>query len=70
MLDPGDPNHLWLLHVLFLNDIDEDCQVFRDEWNCLLLVGAHRGLAQRQTQCLIWNTVCMITNLAQRQTNK
>ena len=34
MLDPGDPNHLWLLHVLFLDDIDEDCQVFRDEWNC------------------------------------
>jgi len=34
MLNPGDPNHLWLLHALFLDDIDEDCQVFRDEWNC------------------------------------
>ena len=32
--------------------------------------GLHRELAQRQTQCLVWNTICMITNLAQRQTNK
>jgi len=34
MLNPGDPNHLWLLHSLFLDDIDKDCQVFHDEWNC------------------------------------
>ncbi|KAI5995479.1 hypothetical protein EDD15DRAFT_2165128 [Pisolithus albus] len=33
-LNPYDPAHLWLLHVLFLNDVDGDCQVFQAEWNC------------------------------------
>ncbi|KAI9568349.1 hypothetical protein HD554DRAFT_2022330 [Boletus coccyginus] len=33
MLNPCDPNHLWLLHVLFLDAINDDCQRFRDEWN-------------------------------------
>ena len=33
-LDPGNPFHLWLLHTLFLNDVDRDGQTFRDEWNC------------------------------------
>ncbi|KAI5981790.1 hypothetical protein EDC04DRAFT_2593816 [Pisolithus marmoratus] len=33
-LDPGNPAHLWLLHLLFLADIDSDCQAFQAEWNC------------------------------------
>ncbi|KAI0734720.1 hypothetical protein BC629DRAFT_1585879 [Irpex lacteus] len=32
-LDRKNPNHLWLLHVLFLSDINEDCDLFTDEWN-------------------------------------
>lgn len=32
-LDPSVPGHLWLLHVLFLDDINDDCDQFRDEWN-------------------------------------
>jgi len=34
MLDAQNPTHLWLLHMLFLNDIDRDCQAFQEEWNC------------------------------------
>ena len=34
MLDAQDPSHLWLLHTLFLNDVDYDCQAFWEEWNC------------------------------------
>lgn len=32
-LDPDNPVHLWLLHHLFLNAINEDCRAFCDEWN-------------------------------------
>ena len=33
LLDAQDPAHLWLLHLLFLDDINQECQMFRDEWN-------------------------------------
>ncbi|KAJ7765055.1 hypothetical protein DFH07DRAFT_738012, partial [Mycena maculata] len=33
-LDRSNPHHLWLLHLLFLDLINEDCQDFRAEWNC------------------------------------
>lgn len=34
MLDPQNPSHLWLLHILFLDVINEDCVNFRQDWNC------------------------------------
>ncbi|KAJ7769858.1 hypothetical protein B0H16DRAFT_1715509 [Mycena metata] len=33
-LDRTNPHHLWILHLLFLDLINEDCAAFRDEWNC------------------------------------
>ncbi|KAJ7442957.1 hypothetical protein FB451DRAFT_1343823 [Mycena latifolia] len=33
-LDRRNPHHLWLLHLLFLNLINVDCDEFRAEWNC------------------------------------
>ncbi|KAJ7146580.1 hypothetical protein C8R44DRAFT_600207, partial [Mycena epipterygia] len=33
-LDRTNPHHLWLLHLLFLDMINEDCDDFRAEWNC------------------------------------
>ena len=33
LLDAQDPTHLWLLHLLFLDDINQECQTFRDKWN-------------------------------------
>ncbi|KAJ6481611.1 hypothetical protein DFH09DRAFT_1253181 [Mycena vulgaris] len=33
-LDRTNPHHLWLLHLLFLDLINEDCDDFRAEWNC------------------------------------
>jgi hypothetical protein len=32
-LDVSKPSHLWLLQVLFLKDINDDCQKFQQEWN-------------------------------------
>ncbi|KAJ8692156.1 hypothetical protein PTI98_009494 [Pleurotus ostreatus] len=32
-LDRHNPHHLWLIHVLFLNDINTDCQSFQATWN-------------------------------------
>ncbi|KAG1854302.1 hypothetical protein C8R48DRAFT_599092, partial [Suillus tomentosus] len=34
MLNPQNANHLWLLHALFLDDINQDCSDFQAEWNC------------------------------------
>ncbi|KZV59397.1 hypothetical protein PENSPDRAFT_595555 [Peniophora sp. CONT] len=32
-LDHKNPHHLWLIHSLFLQEIDNDCEVFRETWN-------------------------------------
>ena len=32
-LNPEKPEHLWLLHLLFLDDINNDCITFQQEWN-------------------------------------
>jgi hypothetical protein len=34
MLNPQNANHLWLFHMLFLDDINQDCSDFWAEWNC------------------------------------
>lgn len=38
-LDRNDPHHIWLLHYLFLDAINEDCQGFQDSWNAHPLSG-------------------------------
>ena len=38
-LDCKDPHHLWLVHVLFLDSINEDCQSFLEEWNAKPISG-------------------------------
>lgn len=32
-LDPSNPAHLWLLHLLFLDALNADCDEFRTQWN-------------------------------------
>ncbi|KAJ7759384.1 hypothetical protein DFH07DRAFT_772196 [Mycena maculata] len=32
-LDRKNPAHLWLLHCLFLDSINDDCKEFQTEWN-------------------------------------
>ncbi|KAJ7649692.1 hypothetical protein FB45DRAFT_961 [Roridomyces roridus] len=32
-LDRKNPSHLWLLHLLFLEEINQDCRDFQDDWN-------------------------------------
>src|SRR6201992_3767505 len=32
-LDRSDPHHLWLLHILFLDDVSKDCDDFCTGWN-------------------------------------
>ncbi|KAA1467872.1 hypothetical protein DENSPDRAFT_770437, partial [Dentipellis sp. KUC8613] len=40
-LDPGNPHHLWLLHSLFLGEINLDCETFRAHWNQHAVSGTH-----------------------------
>ncbi|KAJ6498082.1 hypothetical protein C8R47DRAFT_934187, partial [Mycena vitilis] len=39
-LDRGNPTHLWLLHRLFLEMINDDCRTFQTEWNAHPISGA------------------------------
>ncbi|TFK60363.1 hypothetical protein BDN72DRAFT_736080, partial [Pluteus cervinus] len=32
-LDRKKPHHLWLIHVLFLDEINQDCEEFELNWN-------------------------------------
>ncbi|KAF9440222.1 hypothetical protein P691DRAFT_688404, partial [Macrolepiota fuliginosa MF-IS2] len=32
-LDQRNPGHLWLLHYLFLESINNDCMDFQGNWN-------------------------------------
>ncbi|KAJ7122623.1 hypothetical protein C8R43DRAFT_899656, partial [Mycena crocata] len=32
-LDPDNPHHLWLLHYVFLDNINQDCREFQENWN-------------------------------------
>ena len=38
-LDRGNPHHIWLLHTLFLDEIQEDCDEFCKHWNSHPLSG-------------------------------
>ncbi|KAJ7728403.1 hypothetical protein B0H14DRAFT_2410054, partial [Mycena olivaceomarginata] len=31
--NPDNPHHLWLLHYLFLEEINQDCEEFQTQWN-------------------------------------
>jgi len=42
-LDRSDPHHLWLLHTLFLDNINHDCEEFRQDWNSHPLSGKGKG---------------------------
>jgi len=39
LLDRSDSHHLWLLQFLFLDDINQDCEEFRQDWNAHPLSG-------------------------------
>ena len=40
LLHRDDPQHRWLLHYLFLDLINQDCQKFCEEWNSHPISGA------------------------------
>lgn len=43
LLQRKDPNHRWLLHYLFLDEINTDCEKFADEWNSHPISGIAKG---------------------------
>jgi len=43
LLERMNPHHRWLLHYLFLDMINEDCQSFCEEWNAHPISGVGGG---------------------------
>ena len=44
-LDRDDPHHIWLLHTLFLEDIQHDCDEFTENWNRHPLSGKGQNMS-------------------------
>jgi len=44
-LDKDDPHHIWLLHTLFLEDIQNDCDEFQRHWNSHPLSGKGQNMS-------------------------
>ena len=44
-LDRDDPQHIWLLHSLFLDDIQHDCHDFQMHWNNHPLSGKGKNMS-------------------------
>lgn len=42
-LNPKDPHHLWLLHYLFLSQIQHDAKMFQEDWNLHPISGHNTG---------------------------
>ncbi|KAH6907737.1 hypothetical protein BKA70DRAFT_1104288 [Coprinopsis sp. MPI-PUGE-AT-0042] len=45
LLNRNDKTHLWLLHHLFLDEINSDCKTFQETWNAHPITGEGRGLS-------------------------
>ena len=55
LLERKNPQHRWLLHHLFLDLINEDCQKFCDEWNAHPLSGAIGGHSPNVSYLMIYH---------------
>ena len=51
-LDCSNPSHIWLLQILFLNDLNADCDSFVWEWNSHPISGGETGDMSPQV-CLV-----------------
>ncbi|KAH6881218.1 hypothetical protein BKA70DRAFT_1125956 [Coprinopsis sp. MPI-PUGE-AT-0042] len=45
LLDRSNKTHLWLLHHLFLDEINSDCMDFQETWNAHPITGEGHGLS-------------------------
>jgi hypothetical protein len=50
-LDRSNPHHLWLLHILFLESINDDCKQFCQNWNSHPLSGKGRNQTPNVSLC-------------------
>jgi hypothetical protein len=53
-LDRGNPHHLWLLHFLFLDEINNDCRDFQKEWNAHPISGAGHARSPNVSKIFIF----------------
>ncbi|KAN0075469.1 hypothetical protein V8E55_011492 [Tylopilus felleus] len=56
MLNPQNPHHLWILHILFLPAINQDCRDFRLEWNCHPIDSVDTNLKSPMDLCFLGQT--------------
>lgn len=59
-LDRTDPRHLWLLHYLFLQLINDDCDAFRQNWNCHPISGEGHHQTPDVSLVIFWSYYTVI----------
>jgi hypothetical protein len=61
-LDVNKPGHLWLLSVLFLDALNDNCQQFQQEWNLHPIGGFDtRDRSPQVSEYLVLQNYCLIT---------
>ena len=60
LLERNNPQHRWLLHHLFLDSINEDCQSFCDEWNSHPLSGAAGGSSPNVSYLMVDHALSLL----------
>ncbi|KAJ7826118.1 hypothetical protein B0H14DRAFT_2368362 [Mycena olivaceomarginata] len=53
-LDRKNPAHLWLLHRLFLDELNDDCREFQEEWNHHPMSGNMTGGQSPEVGPIVW----------------
>ena len=53
LLERDNPQHRWLLHYLFLDLINEDCERFHNEWNAHPISGVAGGRSPNVSNLIV-----------------
>lgn len=60
-LDRKNPHHIWLLHLLFLDNLNDDCKTFQAQWNAHPLSGPKTRNLSPQVRHIATMTVSLVS---------
>ncbi|KAK1220201.1 hypothetical protein PQX77_017052 [Marasmius sp. AFHP31] len=61
-LKRSNRNHIWLIHYLFLDSINQDCQTFREEWNTHPISGEGHNMSPNDIRFMGMSTEGVYTD--------
>ncbi|KAJ3809479.1 hypothetical protein F5876DRAFT_43775 [Lentinula aff. lateritia] len=58
-LDRKNCHHLWLLHTLFLDEINKDCEDFQENWNAHPISGEGRDCSPNVSTITLYFSIAI-----------